>query len=288
MLWRSSGRNLRYTASPCEEQAMSETAEQGAVPEVKSAVVHSELGGGYADVGYIVDAAGTQFIACSNSVWNNNNIFVDLFVVKAGQPVPQYPAYRIVPVDKLDRAQLFHSGPDLIVTLLTHSISTPSGQARPINIEQARLNGIFSVTASYVSEHGGEGVVIIPAEGGGDVPVDYAKIKSDTTEVVTKVVGATIDNSLTHQIIGSAQQSLRQALRDDLDKDAVLKLLTESDDKGKHYQAALFEFTKNAAANPHQNILLQQDEWGQNLYAHLVAAVKEGCLQALRTTGRAG
>ena len=120
-------------------------------------------------------------------------------------------------------------------------------------------------------------------------PVDYARIKTDTTDVVQKVVGAAIDNSLTHQIIGNSTQSLRQAFRDDLDKDALLGLLTgpQTDPKAKTYQDALFDFTKNAAANPHQNILLQQDEWGQNLHKALVEAVTEGTLVALREAGLA-
>lgn len=219
---------------------------------VPSVVVHSELGGGYSSLAYLIDAAGVQYVACANSNFNNNNItFVDLYVVPAGQGLTQAPQYRITPQNKIDNVSLFNSGHDLLVTLESHTLGGVPGDPRPINIEQARIAGIFHTTPQFEAERGGEGAVIVPQQ-----PSDGGLTAEQVTTIVRTQLGLRDgEASLIGQFAGAApvgSSTVRKGLGEKAegsDKNAMVYLFDTAnyatDPQVKKFQDEFYTYVAN-------------------------------------------
>jgi hypothetical protein len=114
--------------------------------------------------------------------------------------------------------------------------------------------------------------------------VDYDEVELRIRKVlgVEETVGG---ETLAHRISGK-DGDFRKGLMDKAADALVLLLQPEFFDNGQpnrdytpkagQYQALLFPFLKNAAANPIKNVLGGDDDWGRDRRAELVAIVEEG------------
>lgn len=241
-------------------------------------VLIQETGRGYIGHALDYDAAGKGFMAVANADPNNANITpVRIYCAERGQPFNPVPIAIMMPNLKVDTGcvAITHTGTSLVVSVSTHA---PGEAPRATMVETYVVPNVWATTPAFEAERGGPGGYTggeqEPNPGGGGITLEELNAALD--DKLGRFVGTAANDSLVHKIVGNSNQSLREALRNDLMKDAVLQLLTGSDAKANQYRAALYDFVKNANAGVQDNIIFGRDAWGAVRRAGLVAIVHEG------------
>lgn len=238
---------------------------------ITGVIAHQQQAGDLTGGDRKTDGAGYGFdVQITMPYPNTNQPPIDIRIIPPGGPFPDAPNYQWVPTFKAVQCGIDHSGTNLIVWAKTHQTGVTG--LRTVATEYAVITGVWHVTEADRLAEGGPNA-FIPTGGGGGDPVDY-----DQVEVrIRKVLGidtAVNGETLAHRISG-INGDYRQGLEDKA-KSAAVELLTGTDQNAQVYKAALYQFLKDAAANPLANVLGGQDAWGAARRAELVAIVREG------------
>lgn len=262
-------------------------------------IIHNRTGAGYTDVEARIDASGKQFLAVSvaPNAENTNITQIELYIAAAGAPFPQAPDHVFTTPagqgDKIDAVALERSGRDLIVYGATHA---PGAGNRALHVVAKKLLNVFDTNPQFEAESNGRGAEVIPAGsgGGGGGDVDYDLIRAIVRDELGLREG---EDSLISQYAGAApagSSTVRKGLQEK-GINAVERRMAELLDVTRHdtdqyagqYQDRLFDFTKNAAANPLANVLGGKDPWGRLRQEELRTIIKE-CVREVLDEGEEG
>lgn len=218
---------------------------------------HSSMGDTYIDSDGDVDAVGNRFSLLAEAQPGNGNItFATLRKIAPNGTVLGTWTFRPTANQKIDKANMLRSGRDVIVECITHAIT--STKPRQLHKETNKVEGVWVTTSSFESERGGAGAFVptgIPEEGGVTKEEVQAIVSAAQTSIISTVVG---------NIIPKVQY-------------AVINGLDENNHTvpADAFRGALFTYLKNAAANPLQNVLQGQDEWGQDRQEELKGIMRD-------------
>ena len=243
-------------------------------------VLIQEQGRGYIGHALDYDAAGKGFMAVANADPANANITpVKIYRAERGQPFGTTPIGVMIPNLKVDTGcvAITHTGNNLVVSVSTHA---PGEAPRATMVETYVVAGVWTTTAGFEAERGGAGGFTgseqNPDPGGGGVTEEQLRA------ILRDELGLRDgENDLIGQFAGAAppgSSTIRKGLHETNigdTKTGMVQLMTVHDAQGTQYQDALFDFTKNASANPWKNVLGGEDAWGQARQDELRAIIRE-------------
>lgn len=245
---------------------------------------HSSQGDTYIDSDGDVDAVGNRFSLLAEAQPGNGNItFATLRKIAPNGTVLGTWTFRPTANQKIDKANMLRSGRDVIVECITHAIT--STKPRQLHKETNKVEGVWVTTSSFESERGGAGAFV--PTGQQEADVDYAKIK-DIMEAVAVADINPVTNTAKTAVIDNLIPKVMTALAWLLDRrarplnDGGVPIVPNPTwlNEGMRaligqYQDRLFETDKNAAANPLQNVLQGQDDWGQDRQEELKGIMRD-------------
>jgi hypothetical protein len=170
--------------------------------DVQATVLVQETGDTFIDILGGVDGAGNSFVGIVTT-GNNNYVTVRRYTpAGVGAVIANVlPAPGGTVGYKIDAAYMTHSGVDVIIDMITHDAT--SVKPRGIRVERAVIRGVW--VPRLQEEEGGAGAFVGSGSGGGDVEVDYERIKADTAAVVEQWARTTIANIIPKTKIGVEQ-----------------------------------------------------------------------------------
>lgn len=242
--------------------------------DIRTQVLKRVEAGQFIDSDLVVDAGGNTFIVIGAQNYPpTNDTWAEVYRVAPGAPMPAQPQWRVLPAgfgnpnpQKIDAVQVYYSGGDLLVTMVTHE---PGPGPRDINVEVGIIPSVFVYEEGMIQRSGGPDAlsgVTEPAPDPGGTEVDYPRVEA--------IVAFVVQRELTGLIQQFGGQGVRQGLEDKA-KDAAVELLTGNDQRAEAYKAALYSFVKNANAGVQANILGGGDAWGTARRDELKAIVRE-------------
>ncbi len=243
----------------------------------------------YNGVAVLVDGAGSTYVAFGNSnEANTNETWADVYkYAQSGVLLERHRVNAPTPY-KVDGVDLSHSGGNLVVGCNLH---TPGTVDRRRAVASVQIPG-YAVRQGMETEEGAAGAYA-PSDGGGGGGMDEETLKRVLREQLglrgtePSLIGlfAGIDprdpnrnlvrKGLGEKGLGSAEDALIELLQPEFLEEPHRPNPAYTAKAGQ-YQALLFPFVKNAAANPLANTLGGQDDWGKARRAELVAIVEEG------------
>jgi hypothetical protein len=238
------------------------------MPDIRATVLRSEQADTYLDIGNLVDAAGNRFVAVGTFEFdpgarrNTNNTWVDVFQYTPTGVIAG--VWRVLPQAgyKADAINLSRSGADLIVTVVTHA--AVSDKPRGVHVETASIPGVFVTNPQFELEEGGAGAWQPTAQ---EVEVDYGQIRQIMVEEINRLVRPHVE-FWAREAIGNIIPKTMHAFIQGLDEN-------NTREPAPDFRAALFDYLKNAAANPLANVLGGLDEWGEDRRQELIATIRE-------------
>lgn len=150
----------------------------------------------YIDLSTIVDGAGNLLFSV---VTSGNANGADIYrYTPAGELVyldTVMPGPGGVVGHKVDKADITHSGANLVVGLITHD--AVSQKPRSIRVEVAQLAGVYAVRAGQEQEAGGAGAHQPEGEPQGGTEVDYDRIQGMINAAMQRIVDNMIPKTKT-------------------------------------------------------------------------------------------